>query len=685
VARGAADNPANRFERIHLEETEEALPGLDEFGEEERAPPLQTRFYRDPSRTLLSTNDSPDIPFDTSLNPYRGCEHGCTYCLVPETLVLHADLGWRPLGEVRVGDRLVGFDEMPEPGRTRKLRPATVEHVWASRKPTLRMITRNTEVMTTAEHRWLQTRSFPWSRTEQLTPGRQLRYLPVEPDEPQDDEYRIGYVSGMTLGGGTFRYQPGWRSNKRGLPAAHWRVALIDREPLERLRKYLAGFGIDVGIRSFDGGPDSPRPLEKVETRALEELSILHDLLQKHLPTRSFRRGFLAGFFDAEGHDGTSPRSSQKDARVLERIQRYAASVGFEMKLESRDAQASTLRLIGSIAEQIRFFGVMRPAITRKADRIFGHQLSAAPEPIEDIEPGPMRDVIDIQTSTGTFFADGLATHNCYARPTHEYLGFSAGLDFETRVLVKSDAPELLRKKLASKSWKPQVVVLSGVTDAYQPAERKLRLTRRCLEVFAEFRNPVGIVTKSALVTRDIDILGEMAQWNGASVNVSLTTLNDDLRRALEPRTASPRHRLETITKLAAAGIPVGAMIAPIIPGLNDAEIPSLVAAAADAGARSASPIVLRLPHGLAPLFEAWLDRHAPGRKQKVMNRVRAMRGGRHYDATYHTRMRGSGFFAEQIHALFQLACRRAGLSGERISLSTEHFRTPGDAQLSLL
>ena len=273
----------------------------------------------------------------------------------------------------------------------------------------------------------------------------------------------------------------------------------------------------------------------------------------------------------------------------------------------------------------------------------------------------------------------------CYARPTHEYLGFSAGLDFETRVLVKSDAPELLRKKLRAKSWKPQVVAMAGVTDAYQPAERKLRLTRRCLEVFAEFRNPVGIVTKSSLVTRDVDLLSEMAAWNGASVAVSLTSLDDDLRRRLEPRTASPRHRLETIRTLTEAGVPVTAMIAPIIPGLNESEIPALVEAAADAGAHSASPIVLRLPHGLAPLFEDWLERHYPERRQKVMNRVRAMRGGKDYDSAYHTRMRGTGLFAEQIQGLFELACRRSGLSSERLQLSTEHFRVPGDTQLSLL
>lgn len=273
----------------------------------------------------------------------------------------------------------------------------------------------------------------------------------------------------------------------------------------------------------------------------------------------------------------------------------------------------------------------------------------------------------------------------CYARPTHEYLGFSAGLDFETRILVKQDAPSLLRAALAAPRWQPRVVALSGVTDPYQPAERRLQITRRCLEVFTEFRNPVAIVTKSALVTRDTDLLAELARFDAAAVNISITTLDDDLRRRLEPRAASPRARLGAIEALARAGVPVGVMVAPVIPGLNDAEIPSIVATAADAGARSAHLVALRLPHGVGDLFEDWLERHVPERRSKVMNRVRSLRGGRTNDPRFHSRMRGSGAFADQIQDLFALTCRRAGLSNERPPLSTAAFRRPGDGQLALL
>jgi DNA repair photolyase len=272
----------------------------------------------------------------------------------------------------------------------------------------------------------------------------------------------------------------------------------------------------------------------------------------------------------------------------------------------------------------------------------------------------------------------------CYARPTHEYLGFSAGLDFETRILVKLQAPALLRKALAAPRWKPQVIALSGVTDAYQPAERRLEITRGCLEVLAEFRNPVAIVTKSRLVTRDLDLLGELASWRAAAVNLSITSLDPRLQQRMEPRASAPQQRLAAIEALARAGVPVGVMVAPIIPGLNDHEVPRILQAAADAGACSAAHIVLRLPHGLKDLFGAWLSRHYPERRNKVLNRVREVRGGRLNDARFGTRMRGQGLYAEQVRALFHSAARRAGLDSPPPPLSTAAFRRPGAEQLGL-
>ncbi|MBE0545539.1 MAG: PA0069 family radical SAM protein [Verrucomicrobia bacterium] len=272
----------------------------------------------------------------------------------------------------------------------------------------------------------------------------------------------------------------------------------------------------------------------------------------------------------------------------------------------------------------------------------------------------------------------------CYARPFHEYLGFSSGLDFETKIMVKEDAPKLLRVELSSPKWQPKVLAMSGVTDPYQPIERRLKITRGCLEVLAEFRNPVSIVTKNLLVARDLDLLGELARHNAAAVFISLTTLDPGLRTVMEPRTAPPAARLATITKLAQAGVPVGVLIAPVIPGLTDHEIPSLVQAAVEAGARFAGYVPLRLPHAVAPLFEQWLENHFPNRKEKVLNRLRALRGGKLYEAEFGKRMRGEGIFAEQMGQMFDVACRKTGIAENEINLSTAAFRRPGASQLPL-
>jgi DNA repair photolyase len=272
----------------------------------------------------------------------------------------------------------------------------------------------------------------------------------------------------------------------------------------------------------------------------------------------------------------------------------------------------------------------------------------------------------------------------CYARPTHEYLGFSAGLDFETRILVKETAPELLRQELSSPRWRPQVISMSGVTDCYQPVERRLGLTRGCLEVLATCRNPVTVVTKNQLVTRDLDLLQELARHQAGAVLLSIPTQEAKLRRVLEPRTSPPVARLAALAALSAAGVPVGVLIAPVIPGLTDHEIPAILDSAAAAGATFAAYQVLRLPGAVASLFEEWLERHFPERKEKVLGRIRAMRGGRLSDSRFGFRMRGEGTGAEQTDRLFEVSCRRAGLAGGWPKLSVTAFRRPSGLQLEL-
>ena len=272
----------------------------------------------------------------------------------------------------------------------------------------------------------------------------------------------------------------------------------------------------------------------------------------------------------------------------------------------------------------------------------------------------------------------------CFPRPTHEFLGFSSGLDFESRIVVKENAPELLRQELAKRSYRPEPIALSPNTDSYQPIERRLKLTRRCLEVFAECRNPVGIVTKNALVTRDLDLLQELANYDAVNVFISVTSLDLELRRILEPRTSPPAARLRAIRELSGAGIPTGVLVAPIIPAINDHEIPKIIAAAAEAGATSAGHVILRLPHTVAPMFGEWLDQHFPDRKDKVLNQVRSMTGGELYESQFGRRMTGSGIHAEKITQMFDIAVRRAKLNGQQHKLSTANFRRPQGDQLDL-
>ncbi|REK12082.1 MAG: radical SAM protein [Planctomycetota bacterium] len=274
----------------------------------------------------------------------------------------------------------------------------------------------------------------------------------------------------------------------------------------------------------------------------------------------------------------------------------------------------------------------------------------------------------------------------CYARPSHELLGMNAGLDFESRILVKFDAAARLRGELADPKWSGDFIAISGVTDCYQPAERRFRITRGCLKVMLEARQALGIVTKNALVARDLDLLASLAAANLAHVFVSLTTLDADLARMLEPRTATPAARLRAIRALSAAGVPTGVMTSPIIPGLNDQELPALLAAAKEAGARSASYILLRLPLAVRPIFEEWVTRSLPERAPRVLGLIRETRGGRMSDSRFGSRMSGQGPYAEGIEKTFQVFRKKHGLDRPLPPLDTTQFRPPHptSGQLSL-
>ncbi len=507
VGRGAAGNPKNRFERIEVD------PDPAEHDAEESRP--ETVYLRDHLRSIIARNNSPDIGFDASINPYRGCSHGCSYCISGDTPILMADGTTRRLEDLRVGDEIYGTVRH---GAYRRYTKTRVLDHWSVRKLAYRVtLADGTALTASGDHRFLTDRG--WK-----------------------------FVTEAVQGNG--------------------------RRPCLKIGNKLVG-------------------------------------------------------------TGRFARSSKEFTRKL--------------NIENQPLKSDANLRIASV------------------------------------EPLGVMPLFDITTSTGDFIANSVVSHNCYARPTHEYLGLSAGLDFESKILVKEDAPELLRKELSSRRWKPEVLSMSGVTDPYQPVEKKLRITRRCLEVLAEFRNPVVVVTKNHLVTRDMDLLSDLARDGAAAVAISLTTLDDDLRRVMEPRTSRPTRRIAAIEKLAEAGIPVGVMTAPVIPGLTDHELPALISAAAGAGATFAAYTPVRLPGAVRPIFEDWLARHFPERKDKVLNRIRSIRDGNLNDPRFGSRMRGEGIFADHIAQLFTISCRTAGIErGSFPKLSTAAFRRAEEGQASL-
>jgi DNA repair photolyase len=272
----------------------------------------------------------------------------------------------------------------------------------------------------------------------------------------------------------------------------------------------------------------------------------------------------------------------------------------------------------------------------------------------------------------------------CYARPSHEFLGMSAGLDFESKIVVKYDAADLLRKELSKPGWKPQTLVMSGVTDPYQPIEKKLEITRGCVKVLAESFHPLVIITKNYLVTRDTDLLARLAEVRAVRVVLSITSLDPSVTNTMEPRTSRPNKRLQAVRELSEAGIPVHVNIAPVIPGLTDEEIVPIMEASADAGAKSVSLVNLRLPYGVKDLFVKWLEDHHPNRKEKVLNKIRSLKNGKLNRYQFGERFRVEGAYGDQMRQLLQIHANRLGLNKNREPLNTDAFKRPDTQQLRL-
>jgi DNA repair photolyase len=404
-------------------------------------------------------------------------------------------------------------------------------------------------------------------------------------------------------------------------------------------------------------------------------------------PSTDWCKGFLAGIFDGEGAWSRGIVSiASSDPMIVDNVFLALRRLGFEGVFEP-----GSVRIRGGVREHLRFFQTVDPAITRKRD-VAAQALKSRPcRVVEAVDPlGVTLPMFDVTTSTGDFIADGVVSHNCYARPSHEYLGFGAGTDFDTRIVVKPRAPELLREAFDARSWKGDTIVFSGVTDCYQPFEASYRLTRGCLEVCAEYKNPCGIITKAPLIERDLDVLERLNRDARVSVTVSIPFWDETRARAIEPYVATPRRRVKTIERLAERGIPVGVNVAPIIPGLSDEDIAPILAAAREAGARWAGMTLLRLPGSVAAVFVKRVKDAMPLRADKILARIRETRGGKLYDPRWRTRQVGEGEYAQTIQSFFAMTKRRLGYpeAADEPADSTTTFSRPNSSrrgQLPLL
>ncbi len=684
--RGTADNREGRFESRRVEAEEDGWWREEEI----RAPATDVRA--EVARSIISHNNSPDIPFASSINPYRGCEHGCVYCADGATQILMSDGQTKMLGDLNVGEEIFGTERR---GWYRRYVKTRVLAHWRTRKPASRLLLGDgTSLIVSGDHRFLTERG--WKYITGLASGQRphltinnklMGFGVVAAPRYADDssEYRRGYLCGVIRGDGhlgSYHYVRAGRANGN---QHRFRLAMIDNEALERTQAYLRDFGIGTDRFLFQKAQPHRQRCEAIRASAQSSVKAIKRLIEWPGEfIRDWSRGFIAGIFDAEGSfsDGIL-RVANTDATIIGTTTDVLKRMGFDSIVETQRKESAKplnyVRVRGGLSEHLRFFREFDPSIGRKRD-ISGQAVkSSADLRVVEIEPlGAERDLFDITTGTGDFVANGVVSHNCYARPTHSYINLSSGLDFETKLFYKSNAAEVLERELSKRSYKPSVIHIGASTDPYQPIEREHRVTRGVLEVMQRFRHPFTIITKGHLVLRDLDILADMARDRLCYVMISLTTLDDELKRGLEPRAPSPAARLKAIAGLALLKVPVGVMAAPMIPALNDHELEKILEAAANAGADRASYTMLRLPYDVKELFESWLRTHVPLRADHVLSRIRSIRGGALNDSSFGARFEGQGVEARLMAQRFELACRKFELNRrDWQGLDVAAFRVP--------
>jgi DNA repair photolyase len=568
------------------------------------------------------------LPFNWTINPYRGCSHACSFCQSGDTPILIGDGRWKGLADVRPGDEIYGTVRV---GNYRRYVKTNVLAHWQTVSRAYRItLGDGTKLIASADHRFLSNRGWkhvigaeqgPLQRPF-LTTSNSLLGMGRFADQPKHNEdYMRGYLCGMIRGDGHISWRGMTQNNGRQSATNTFRLALADTEALQRARDYLEALGLTTHEFVFQKATAARRQMTAIAASGHVAVNrILQIIAWPGNPPDEWGKGFLAGIFDAEGSCSQGIlRISNTDEDMLRWLSLCLAWFGFNFVIEGkwtdRGKPIVTIRIPGDLAEQLRFFHMVDPAITRKRD-IVGRALKCKADlrvvSIEDL--GFDMPMYDITTGTGDFIANGVVSHNCFARVTHTYLDMNAGRDFESKIVVKINAPELLRRELAAKKWKGEHIAMGTATDPYQRAEGRYKLMRGIIGALTDYWNPFSILTKGTLILRDLDLLVDASKVAPVSAALSVGTLDEEAWRLSEPGTPHPRKRIEAVAALNDAGIPTGVMMAPILPGITDdpAQLKEVVRAAIDAGATHVSPIMLHLRPVVKEEYMAWLQDHFP-------------------------------------------------------------------------
>ncbi len=589
---------------------------------------VETRFYEVRAKSILNhVPAASQMPFRWTINVYRGCTHACQYCQVGETPVLTADGGHKPIADLEVGEAIYGTEVGAS--RYRRYARTTVLDKWITVKPAYRVtLDGGTELIVSGDHRLLSNRGWKYvlnsprgqpDRPHLTTCNRLVGTGAFAPQPAHDSEYRRGYLCGIVRGDGSLRaYLCRGASGARHRGYA-FRLALADLEALLRSREFLAAGGVATRQRVFQRAVGARREMQAIHSGSAASFERITDLIDwPVLPSIQWCRGFLAGIFDAEGcRSDYALRIANTDPQILAWIEACARRLGFDTCVDDKHQSNGLkyIRIRGGLSEHLRFFHLTDPAITRKRD-IEGQMVKTFENlRVAEIEPlGRVMPLYDITTGTGDFIANGVVSHNCFARPTHKYLDFNAGRDFEREIVVKVNAPELLRAELARPKWTHEHVALGTNTDPYQWVEGRYKLMPGIWEAMRDAANPCSVLTKSPLLLRDLSLMKQIAERTEFGAALSVPTLDERAWRATEPHTPNPRARLEAVAELTRAGIRTGVLIAPLMPGINDApeQVAKILELASEAGADYVTGIALHLRADVKGLFFDWLRNHRP-------------------------------------------------------------------------